>query len=337
MVKFRLLVVFVVSALFFSSCDNELKLLDEWKDIPVVYGVLSPNDTAHYIRVEKAFLDPEKSAFEVARIADSLYYPDEQIEVFVKNVATGQIYGLQRVEGNAEGYPRETGDFAEYPNYLYKFKLGQGETLTEGGLLQFILNRGPGKDTVFAQDEIVSEMKIRDPSGDGEILNLIPESRKQSVRWRSKDDAGVFKVTMIIKYKELNPESSIWEAKQIDWVLSNRLPNEEGDGGEIDYTGAQFLQTIGSRIDASVQRQRIFDRVEVKVEAGSPELYNYINILQTSTGITSAEVVPNYSNLSEGYGLFATRNELLVKDLFISGSTMDSLRNGRFTKDLNFQ
>ena len=91
MVKFRLLVVFVVSVLFFSSCDNELKLLDEWKDIPVVYGVLSPNDTAHYIRVEKAFLDPEKSAFEVARIADSLYYPDEQIEVFVKNVSLGFV------------------------------------------------------------------------------------------------------------------------------------------------------------------------------------------------------------------------------------------------------
>lgn len=337
MTRFSRILFFLFGLSILSSCDNELQLLAEWKDIPVVYGVLSRQDTAHYVRVEKAFLDAEKSAYQVAQIPDSLYYDENEIVVQIRNLATGKTFTLNRVDGEAEGYPRDEGVFANQPNYLYKFKTSADEELNEGAILEFILQRGPGKDTVLARDVVVSDLKIREPYADGDILDLIPESRTQRVRWRSDDDAAIFNVTMIIKYKELNPDSGVWENKKINWVMTSKLPNEEGDGATLEFTGLQFFQVVGSRIDASIQRQRIFDRIDIQVEAGSPELANYISILQTSTGITSAEVVPNYSNLSEGYGIFATRNKTLIKDLFISGTSMDSLRNGRFTGDLNFQ
>lgn len=53
--------------LFLSACANDFDVTAPWKEIPVVYGILSPQDSAHYIRVEKAFVDPEKSALEIAR------------------------------------------------------------------------------------------------------------------------------------------------------------------------------------------------------------------------------------------------------------------------------
>jgi hypothetical protein len=335
--KIRMVVFAVLLGTLFSACDNELELLAEWKDIPVVYGVLSRQDTAHYIRVEKAFLDPDKSAFELAQIPDSVYYNDNEISVQVKNMANDKVYTLERVDGTLEGYPREEGDFISQPNYLYKFKLGQGEELNEGARLQFILNRGDNKELVIAEDRVVSDMQIREPDGDGDFLFLIPESRKQDIRWRSKEDAALFNVTMIIKYKEINPADGTVEDKAINWVLTRNLPNEDGDGAEVEYTGLQFYQAIGARIDGSVQRQRIFDRVEIKVDAGAAELASYINVSQSNTGITSAEVIPNYTNLSEGYGIFSTKNTLMVKDLFLTGPSLDSLRNGRFTGDLNFQ
>ncbi|MCC7244082.1 MAG: hypothetical protein IT269_00265, partial [Saprospiraceae bacterium] len=49
-------------ALLVASCSNDFDVAAPWKEIPVVYGLLSPQDTAHYIRIEKAFLDASEGA-----------------------------------------------------------------------------------------------------------------------------------------------------------------------------------------------------------------------------------------------------------------------------------
>ena len=67
--------------LMFSACETDFQLEGEWKDIPVVYAFLSEQDTAYYVRVEKAFLEPGGDATEIAQIPDSIYYKEEQISV----------------------------------------------------------------------------------------------------------------------------------------------------------------------------------------------------------------------------------------------------------------
>ena len=73
--------VFAAFALVsFFACSNEFTLTEKWKDIPVVYGFLDQKDTAHYVRVEKAFLDPLTSALTIAKnFPDSLYYKDAAV------------------------------------------------------------------------------------------------------------------------------------------------------------------------------------------------------------------------------------------------------------------
>src|SRR5688572_11948988 len=122
-----------------TACDNELVVTDEWEDISVVWGLLNKSDTAHYIRVEKAFLDPTTSALDIARIPDSLYY--ENATVSLKRVNTGQVFMLERVNGELEGYPREEGIFAETPNYLYKIKANV-INLVIGEKYEFVLDKG---------------------------------------------------------------------------------------------------------------------------------------------------------------------------------------------------
>ena len=90
-----------ILGIFFSACSNDLDLFEEKKDIPIVYGLLSSTDTAHYIRVEKAFADPNGSALDVAQIPDSLYYMDAVVSL--RNVQAGEEYILTMVDGNVEG------------------------------------------------------------------------------------------------------------------------------------------------------------------------------------------------------------------------------------------
>ena len=86
----------VLTLMISYSCSNDFDLIEDFQDIPVVFGLLSQADSIHYIRVEKAFVDPNTSALEIAQIADSIYY--ESIGVSVEHEASGTVYQLDRVD-----------------------------------------------------------------------------------------------------------------------------------------------------------------------------------------------------------------------------------------------
>ncbi|MEM9986531.1 MAG: hypothetical protein AAF804_15675, partial [Bacteroidota bacterium] len=65
--QFRRLAPLILPVLvFLYACSTEFDLTAPEKDIWVIYGVLSPDDTVQYIRVSRGFL-PESDAREVAR------------------------------------------------------------------------------------------------------------------------------------------------------------------------------------------------------------------------------------------------------------------------------
>ena len=74
------------------SCDNSLDINDEWRDIPVIYGILDPGTNEpnlelginenHYVRVQKSFLGPQ-SANNYVNIYDSIYYNESDLNVWL--------------------------------------------------------------------------------------------------------------------------------------------------------------------------------------------------------------------------------------------------------------
>ena len=120
-------------------------MVSDWKSIPVVYGLINAQDTAHYIRVEKAFLDPNVSGPELARIPDSLYYDNIQVQI-ERTGSSEDTYTLNRVDGNLEGFVREDGLFAKSPNYLYKLKLSAGQKLQGDDVIKLILQIGENQE-----------------------------------------------------------------------------------------------------------------------------------------------------------------------------------------------
>ncbi|MFM2157292.1 MAG: hypothetical protein RL516_2041, partial [Bacteroidota bacterium] len=85
--------VFLLLALAFglliSSCDNSLDILDEYKETPIVYGLLNKNDTVHYVRIQKGFLG-EGNALLMAQYTDSIYYDTSEVEVTIYSLINGQ-------------------------------------------------------------------------------------------------------------------------------------------------------------------------------------------------------------------------------------------------------
>ncbi len=322
--------------LFFllGGCSTDFQLEGEWKDIPVVYAFISKQDTAHYIRLEKAFLQPGGNANQIAQIADSIYYAKATVQL--EKVSTGVRYTLTRVDGAREGYPRQDGPFAKSPNYLYKIKANQ-MNLKGGEQVKLLINRGEGKALISTQTIVVSDLALLDRPGSP--IAFIDYNRQISFSWNTPVEAKVFDVRMRLYYRESTTGNN-YVNKTLDWVLKNDLERGNDDTDtRITYniTGEQFFRFIADNIDATQNRRRIFDSMDFMVSGSGKEMLDYLRISRANTGITSSQVIPMYTNIPNGVGIFTSRSLAARKGLQITAQTADSLRAGKFTRRLNFQ
>jgi hypothetical protein len=323
----------IFTGFLFTACDNELVVTDKWKDIPIVWAFLSKSDTAVYIRVEKAFLDPDISADSIALIADSIYYPNAVVKI--KRIASGQEYTLTRVDGNLEGYPREAGAFAQAPNYLYKIK-GNIINLVVGDKYQFLLQRNEQSDLVTAETIILPAPVLRNPSPG---TNLLFKSNVTfTFSWNEIPDAGIYDLQMRFHYTEKQDTGNMYIPKSVQWTIAQGIVDPEGStdpGYKMD--GAEFYNSVSANIEVDPNVTRIFQSIDIIVWCGGKELQDYQTITLANTGITSTQEIPEYTNLSEGKGIFTSRNVSINMDFGLHNQSLDSLKNGSVTGDLNFE
>lgn len=320
--------------LLWSSCDNTLDPFEPARDIPVVYGFLSVQDTAHYIRVEKAFLDEERSAFEIAQIPDSIYYSN--ITVQLEDVADGEIYTLERVAGENEGYPREMGVFASEPNYLYKIKLEGDDQLQADRQYRLILDRGGNLPLVTATTRTIGDVSVRQPNSN--FVRLVMTSTI-NLRWEYPEQARLFDIFVRFVYLEENADGQL-EEKVFLWKVASAEKTEEGSidaQKQIDLSG--FYEALGNELESGPQRTiPQEDYMGFQINAFGFELAEYLELFNVNSGLTSAEVLPVYTNLEgdQALGIFSSRFSLEDNSFEINAASLDSLRNGRFTSDLGF-
>ncbi|MEM6964613.1 MAG: hypothetical protein AAF573_07610 [Bacteroidota bacterium] len=339
MKKIKILVAVVLGVVLYSACSNDIDLVAEWKDIPIVYGLISKSDTANYIRIEKAFLDNDKSALDIAQIPDSLYY--DNITVQIKGA--GNTYNLYRVDGNLEGFPREEGIFANAPNFLYKLKLPVGEELVGGEEYTLEINRGDDLPLVTSSAIMLDDLNIIRPSTNPDDASPVNWSNVFTVQWRATPEAKLFDTKLFLHIKEedvTNPDNN--RDLVLEWKLLENEPQVLNSTGttvsmEVRVQGSELYQFLANRLEVKSNVAREFVGVDVLVIGAGVELTDYINAGNANQGITSTQIIPNYTNLSEGRGIFSSRNSILHEGYQITSETVDSLQNNPLTRDFNFQ
>jgi hypothetical protein len=319
----------------FASCSTDLELEAAWKDIPVAYGFLSTTDTAHYIRVEKAFLEPGGDALVIARNPDSLYYGEEAAVQLVR-LSNGETFNLERVDGATEGYPREEGIFATQPNYLYKI-MANAIQLKERERIQLRIDRGTELEPVTAETSILEEIEI---SSSSPPININWDYvRPVTFRWRAGPAARLFDLRLIIHIQESIPgQPGQFQDRSLVWILTDDLENTEGSS-QVSFSvlGEDFYRFLAAGLEEKSEIRRRFTGLEIQVTGAGAELLEFTRVNLANSGITSSQVVPVYTNLSEGRGIFSSRTTALRTGLNISAASRDSLRDGVFTRPLNFQ
>lgn len=338
----KLLFILPLTALLIQACSNDFEVNAPWQEIPVVYGILSPKDSAQYLRIEKAFLDPNSSALEIAQIADSIYYPENAITAYLERTSNGQKIQLSRVDGNLEGYIRDGGVFATQPNWLYKTK----EQIIAGEKYRLQIVRADGNPDITAETTIPREFSLVKPQ-ENDIPPRITFLRDNTstVEWRSDVNGVYFTIDFRIRYSEYALNGSLIGRDTLYWTPAPNVKRTEQTpgAGTTPYKGVftisseSFYRFLTDNITPANDRFRRFDGIDITLEGGGAEIERYLEAASANSGITGAEVVPVYTNLSEGFGIFTGKNRIILNKVFVTPETIQDMNEESPEKDLNFQ
>lgn len=319
----RILLFCCFLVLSLSACDNELDLIEDKKETPIVYGLIDVLDTTHYVRVERSFIDQEVSALIIAQNADSLYFDD--IEVHLDNTTTGTSVILQEVDGNTDGYPREDGIFAQAPNILYKVAAADF-VVTSSDILELGIWQG---DTKLAD----ATCRVIEP-----VLLVRPAVNRESVQFNAANPAGIdveFRHDDNSSVFDVTARLAIIEGGSTRFLDIPLATNTDKD--EFRVPLADFYSRVGSQLRQLPVATRSLDFVQIIVRSAGNELSQYIAVGTANLGITSSQEIPTYTNINNGFGVFSSRSTIISRPLSATNATLDSLANGVFTRGLGFE
>jgi hypothetical protein len=346
----QLLKVASLACLFFvaNSCNDDFILVEPTTEpTPIIYGFLSLNDTATYLRVERTFVSQKTSAPELAKVADSLVYP-ANVEVYLVRTSSNERYLLQKVDGNTEGYRREAGPFATTPNYLYKVKNSVLALKSNEEWRVEVQRKGEAKAIAKSTTRVIGGYTITSQLGMNvsSSFAVSVETAADPPAIKEADvSARFYAIKVIINYDET--VAGVTTRKHVDWPLSTSerrvgTPNVAYDQQNFGRNGNEFFSFIGSNIPVTAGAARVFKDMEIEVSAGGQEIADFLNVGIANLGITGSQTIPIYSNVLDkngaaALGVFGSRNRFSKKGFFLNDASLETLRTGALTKQLNFR
>jgi len=308
------LFVFASLLTFFTGCETDFDVTAPWKDITVVYGLISQNDSVHYIKVNKAFLG-EGNAYTYAQIADSSSYGDN-IEVTIIEKAKNGSTRSFACEATTV-FDKEPGVFYYPEQEVYKTAFRVPNNYTEQELVYSVVirNKITGK-VVTAQTPLVKDFAIETPRPGQQSIDFISENN-QRIKWISAKDGRRYNIAIRFLFADVMKITHDTVARSIDWNLTS-VKSTTIDGGEnleILYDPLSFYGVCKNLVpvrdsynldyteeDVDV---RLADRVEFRFMVAGDELNTYMEVNEPATGIIQEK--PEYTNIENGIGLFSCR------------------------------
>jgi hypothetical protein len=350
-----ILFIAIVALITGSGCSEKFDVAAPYKDITVVYAFLDNSDTAHYIRIQKAFLDQNKSALDMAREYDSSFY--KNLNVTIKRfLFDGKLYDtihLDLVNLDNEGYPKQTGTFFNTPNYAYKLS----GPLNVGLIYRLVIKNLITGKVDSAESPIIDDLNFGNCYVDAFDSSL---NRTGSIDFASTASYKTYNLE--IGYVPApgftfndpfhpgdalkNPAAAAQIIFRFNWVDSDQITRVstprfyDYDAGLVALNNGAYtfnikntalysamLTALGTAPTSTTAR--LLDRCQLFVYFATQDYrtYQQRSLIQ-GTGLTGNEIEPSFTNIqgtNNPLGLFTSRG-IRSGRLTITNQTIDSIR-----------
>lgn len=331
---------------FFNACSTDFEVNADWTETTVVYGFLDASTPTQYLRVNKAFLNEDASALDIAQIADSSYHLGD-ITVLLEAVdGNGNLQNTTefvRINADSVGIDKEEGVFAHTPYFLYK------ATSSFNPNYDYNLTITTALDSVItATTKVIENFDIlRPPTGTVTQPTEINIVNQYLTQWEHNENgaAFIYDLDLLFHFTEEMMDGSMVD-RTIKWnVFSNLLGASTVDASpnraEFTIKSENFFGFIARSIEEDPNVAiRHFRHMDFVYHAGSEEFKNFNDVTMAQIGITSSQVNPEYTNINGGLGLFASRYTKVLSNIYLDENTLDhdekGLACGTLTGHLKF-
>lgn len=341
-IKFSYLIGLLALPYIFQSCDSEVDVLAPFEDVPVVYGLLDEDSTRHYIKINRLY-QTSLDANDAASDRDSQEY--QNLSGVVNEVnSNGDVINQFQLQ-STEDVPKDSGLFF-YPNQtLYYFDANLSNSNTYQ--LSFVNSEG---EEITSTSNLVGKVNYpidgwESPAYQISMVNSTPLiNDNMRIEVVGGDNAATFDMTFNFMYRDRYYDDSFSEIKVVSVPLG-RYDFGSSQVYNISYNSAVFLNTLINEIPNIDETPDVKVRVpldtciNVGLSFANDDLMYYMMVNEPSNSLS--EERPEYSNINNGLGLFASRTFWTFDyrlnsytHQFIAGEMNVSLMDDPVTADL---
>ena len=299
------ILTFLTGVLFLAACDNTLDINAPYRETPVVYAIIDMGQDSQIFRIQKTYQnDINKTTDEVAQIADSLYMKNITVKVVNGNIPN-QFREFKRLA------PRKEAGFFSNKDSSY---WGQRTTgfFTPGSSYTLRIKNNETDKEYIATTTATGMANIRL----GGAINFIEFPEGTFSYQVEQIGANVFMFDLIVRlnYWEINKSTNDSSLRYVDYYLKRDALYTSVKDGKYTSPAPSKEGVLGhftNNIPANKMVTRKFNSIEFVVIGSNSD---YSDMIQTNK--PSGSIIPkvsDYSNISNGIGVFASRTITKLK------------------------
>lgn len=341
----------IVTMVTFTSCKNDLNVFAPGKEMVSVYGIINTNEPIQNIRINKVFLTTGDANI-AAQDNNIINYDANELTVTLERYSTGGSTKLPTTVGSSKTEIVLTETVVTLADGTFGNQQRMYQTtdkLYHTGEYKLVIKKTADLNTVIASAQTVVIDSVSSASSASMPFYYIPSNPTTypmhggfpifplSTDKPKYVNYSVTTVDQFIKFKTV-PNGKTYDVTMrfhyIDSLISGGATNNFVDfeflsqqstalvGGELlqsfKFNTNDFYTNTAREISKKATpnvKSRKADYLEYIVSAGTENLFTFLQVNAPST--TIAQDKPNYSNITNGVGIFASRSTSIVtKDLW---------------------
>ncbi len=329
-------IALLTSVFAFNSCETEFSLNGDYELKPIVFGLLNAADTIHYVKITKAYLG-DGSNLEYAQIADSSYFDNVDAQV-IEYDRFGEATGRQwQLRDSILLTKDQNGIFYAPEQKIYYF---EESTLDEDMIYELVADIDEGSLQISGSTSMISGFKVSPnvlfPSYKINFANPTVTDDDDYNQWNFNVTEGLNAAEYNYKYKLHWREyytDGTWADKEATRNNFNKLQTNSPSSPNVHipfFSGQAFYEWVGNTIpdDPNVEK-RTYQGLDMIIAVAHADLKQYMDVAAPASGI--AQQQPEFTNISNGLGLFSSRLIYTIPGLALDGSSIQALCTSSYT------
>jgi hypothetical protein len=331
-------------AVLFNSCNTKkLDIYEPYKDITIVYCLLNSADSIQYAKINKAFLG-DGNAYEFAKNPDSINYNPNDLKVSLIASRLNETTGVYEEEGTIEmrdtviSVDDNSGIFTKKNNIVWYASTKIKSDKAKYKLI--IKNKKTGKEAtsetkMINVDNVGTYFQLavtgRFLTSTNPLLYFYDENVKSSsvnISFARDDNSNLYNLIMRMNYIEY-PSQQIGDSveKYVEYIFPEvKRPTQPEVNFKLDAnTILSALKSKKTSAFADLTKSRKMRNITFYLYAASPDFTDYAEVNAPKAGYLLDK--PIYTNITNGYGLFANRYNTKSKNFRFDYRTIRVFRD----------